>query len=141
MLPTNWRRTQPIGIATPHSHSMRWRIWAHRASWACWFPNNGAALAYAKERETVGKVIIEHQAVGFRLADMATEIEAARQVVRHASAFRDAGRPCLVEASMAKTTATDIAEKVCSDALQTLGGNGYLEDYPPERILRDAQVT
>jgi butyryl-CoA dehydrogenase len=100
-----------------------------------------AALAYAKERKTFGKAIIEHQAVGFRLADMATEIEAARQMVRHAAALRDAGRPCLVAASMAKVTATDMAETVCSDALQTLGGNGYLEDFPLERILRDARVT
>lgn len=100
-----------------------------------------AALAYAKERKTFSKAIIDHQAVGFRLADMATEIESARQLVRHASALHDAGRPCLVEASMAKKTSIDMAEKVCSDALQTLGGNGYLEDYPLERILRDTQVT
>jgi hypothetical protein len=100
-----------------------------------------AALAYARERSTFGKPIIDHQAVGFRLADMATEIEAARQMVRHAACLRDAGQPCLVEASMAKTTATDMAESVCSDALQTLGGYGYLEDHPLERILRDARVT
>jgi butyryl-CoA dehydrogenase len=99
-----------------------------------------AALAYAKERETFGKPIIEHQAVGFRLAEMATEIEAARQMVRHAAALRDAGQPCLKEASMAKTIASDMAETVCSDALQTLGGYGYLEDHPLERILRDVRV-
>lgn len=98
------------------------------------------ALTYAKERESFGKAIIEHQAVAFRLANMATEIEAARQLVRHAAALRDAGLPCLQEASMAKLAASEMAETVCSDALQTLGGYGYLADHPMERIYRDVRV-
>ncbi len=98
------------------------------------------ALAYAKERESFGTPIINHQAVAFRLADMATEIEAARQLVHHAAALRDAGLPCLQEASMAKLAASEMAEKVCSDALQTLGGYGYLADHPLERIYRDVRV-
>ena len=98
------------------------------------------ALTYAQERESMGKPIFEHQAVGFRLADMATEIEAARQLVWHAAALRDAGQPCLIEASMAKVATSEMAEKVCSDAIQTLGGYGYLEDYPLERIYRDVRV-
>ncbi len=99
-----------------------------------------AALAYAGERETFGKKIIEHQAVGFRLADMATQIEAARQLALHAAALRDAGAPCLKEASMAKLFASEMAERVCSDALQTFGGYGYLNDFPVERIYRDVRV-
>ena len=99
-----------------------------------------AALKYAHERSTFGKPIIEHQAVNFRLADMATQIEAARQLVWHAAALRDAGRPCLKEASMAKLFATEMAEKVCSDAIQIHGGYGYLADFPVERIYRDARL-
>lgn len=99
-----------------------------------------AALKYARERETFGKPIIEHQAVNFRLADMATQVEAARQLVLHAAALRDAGRPCLVEASMAKMFASEIAEKVCSDAIQIHGGYGYVSDFPVERIYRDVRV-
>ena len=98
------------------------------------------ALAYAQERESFGTPIFNHQAVAFRLADMATEIEAARQLVRHAAALRDAGLPCLKEASMAKVTTSEMAEKVCSDAIQTLGGYGYLADHPLERIYRDVRV-
>lgn len=98
------------------------------------------ALAYAQERESFGTPIFNHQAVAFRLADMATEIEAARQLVRHAAALRDAGLPCLKEASMAKLVTSEMAEKVCSDAIQTLGGYGYLADHPLERIYRDARV-
>jgi len=94
------------------------------------------ALAYAKERITFGKPIIEHQAVAFRLADMATSIEAARQLVLHAAALRSAGLPCLKEASMAKLFASEMAERVCSDAIQTLGGYGYIADYGVERIYR-----
>jgi alkylation response protein AidB-like acyl-CoA dehydrogenase len=94
------------------------------------------ALGYAKERTTFGKPIIEHQAVAFRLADMATSIEAARQLVLHAAALRSAGLPCLKEASMAKLFASEMAERVCSDAIQTLGGYGYIEDYGVERIYR-----
>jgi butyryl-CoA dehydrogenase len=94
------------------------------------------ALAYAKQREAFGRPIIQHQAVAFRLADMATQIEAARQLVLHAAALRSAGQRCVVEASMAKLFATEAAERVCSDAIQTLGGNGYIEDYGVERIFR-----
>jgi alkylation response protein AidB-like acyl-CoA dehydrogenase len=99
-----------------------------------------AALGYARERKTFGKPIIEHQAVGFRLADMATEIEAARQLIMHAARLRDAGRPCLKECSMAKLFASEMAERVCSAALQTFGGYGYLSDFPVERFYRDMRV-
>lgn len=98
------------------------------------------ALNYAKERRQFGKPIIEHQAVAFRLADMATRLEAAEQFVLHVGAMRDAGLPCLKEASMAKVLATEMAEKVCSDAMQTMGGYGYLADFPVERICRDVRV-
>ncbi|MDR6714984.1 alkylation response protein AidB-like acyl-CoA dehydrogenase [Pseudomonas hunanensis] len=98
------------------------------------------ARDYARERQSFGKALIEHQAVAFRLADMATRIAVARQMVLHAAALRDAGRPALVEASMAKLFASEMAEKVCSDALQTLGGYGYLSDFPLERIYRDVRV-
>ncbi|HDS1792543.1 acyl-CoA dehydrogenase [Pseudomonas putida] len=98
------------------------------------------ARDYAHERQSFGKALIEHQAVAFRLADMATKIAVARQMVLHAAALRDAGRPALVEASMAKLFASEMAEKVCSDALQTLGGYGYLSDFPLERIYRDVRV-
>ncbi|MBT4045858.1 MAG: acyl-CoA dehydrogenase [Rhodospirillaceae bacterium] len=94
------------------------------------------ALEYAQEREAFGKAIMEHQAVAFRLAEMATQLEAARQLIWHAAALRSAGRKCLTEASMAKMFSTDMAEKVCSDAIQTLGGYGYLRDFPLERIYR-----
>ncbi len=99
-----------------------------------------AALQYAKTRETFGKPIIEHQAVAFRLADMATRIEAARALVHHAASLKDAGRPCLKEASMAKLFASEMAEGVCSDAIQVHGGYGYLADFPVERIYRDVRV-
>jgi butyryl-CoA dehydrogenase len=99
-----------------------------------------AAVAYAKDRETFGKTIIAHQAVGFRLADMATQIEAARLLVLNAAALRDAGKPCLTEAAMAKLFASEMAERVCSDAIQVHGGYGYLNDYPVERIYRDVRV-
>ena len=99
-----------------------------------------AALAYARERKSFGKAIIDHQAVNFRLADMATEIEVARQMVWHAAALRDAGEPCLREASMAKLFASEMAERVCSAALQVHGGYGYVADFPVERIYRDVRV-
>ncbi|WP_286978214.1 acyl-CoA dehydrogenase family protein [Pseudomonas sp.] len=99
-----------------------------------------AARQYSYERETFGKPIIEHQAVAFRLADMATQIAVARQMVMHAATLREAGLPCLAEASMAKLFASEMAEKVCSAALQTLGGYGYLKDFPLERIYRDVRV-
>jgi hypothetical protein len=98
------------------------------------------ARDYAREREAFGKPLLEHQAVAFRLADMATQIAVARQMVHHAAALRDAGRPALVEASMAKLFASEMAEKVCSSAIQTLGGYGYLNDFPVERIYRDVRV-
>ncbi len=99
-----------------------------------------SALAYAKERTSFGQPIIEHQAVGFRLADMATQIEAARQLVYHAATLRDSGQPCLQAASMAKLFASEMAERVCSDAIQTYGGYGYLSEFPAERIYRDVRV-
>jgi len=99
-----------------------------------------AALAYAKERVAFGQPIFEHQAVSFRLADMATRIEAARQLIRHAAALKDAGRPCLKEAAMAKLFASEMAERVCSDAIQIHGGYGYVADFPVERIWRDVRV-
>ena len=99
-----------------------------------------AALAYAHDRRSFGKPIIEHQAVNFRLADMATEIEAARQMVWHAASLRDAGDPCLKEASMAKLFASEMAERVCSAAIQIHGGYGYVADFPVERIYRDVRV-
>ena len=98
------------------------------------------ALEYAKQRESFGQAIFNHQAVGFRLADSATQIEAARQLIWHAAALRDAGRPCLKEAAMAKLFASEMAEKVCSVAIQTLGGYGYVSDFPVERIYRDVRV-
>jgi alkylation response protein AidB-like acyl-CoA dehydrogenase len=99
-----------------------------------------AALRYAKEREAFGVAIFEHQAVQFRLADMATSIEAARQLILHAAALKDAGRPCLKEAAMAKLFASEMAERVCSEAIQVHGGYGYVEDFPVERIWRDVRV-
>ncbi|QRG05052.1 acyl-CoA dehydrogenase family protein [Xanthobacter dioxanivorans] len=99
-----------------------------------------AARTYARERVTFGKPIVEHQAVAFRLADMATKIEVARQMVLHAASLREAGLPCLTEASMAKLFASEIAEQVCSAAIQTHGGYGYLADFPVERIYRDVRV-
>jgi alkylation response protein AidB-like acyl-CoA dehydrogenase len=99
-----------------------------------------AALAYAKERVAFGKPIFEHQAVQFRLAEMATQIEAARQLVHHAAALKDAGEPCLKEAAMAKLFASEMAERVCSAAIQIHGGYGYTADFPVERIYRDVRV-
>jgi butyryl-CoA dehydrogenase len=99
-----------------------------------------AALAYARERKSMGKTLFEHQAVNFRLADMATQVEAARHLYLHAAALRDAGKPCLKEASMAKLFASEMAERVCSDAMQIHGGYGYVADFPVERIWRDVRV-
>jgi len=99
-----------------------------------------ASLAYAKERKQFGRAIIAHQAIGFRLAEMATEIEVARQMLHHAASLRDAGRPCLTEAAMAKLHASEMAERVCSAAIQIHGGYGYLADFPVERIYRDVRV-
>jgi len=99
------------------------------------------ALTYAQEREAFGKPIFDHQAIAFRLAEMATQIEAARQMTVHAAAMHDAGVPCLKEASMAKLFASEMAERVCSAAIQVHGGYGYLSDFPVERIYRDVRVT
>jgi butyryl-CoA dehydrogenase len=99
-----------------------------------------AALAYAKERTSFGKTLFEHQAVQFKLADMATQIEAARQLIMHAASMKDAGKPCLKEAAMAKLFASEMAERVCSDAIQIHGGYGYVSDFPVERIYRDVRV-
>ena len=98
------------------------------------------AIDYARQRESFGTAIINHQAVGFRLADCATKLEAARQLVWHAASLRDAGRPCLKEAAMAKLFASEAAEQICSAAIQTLGGYGYVNDFPVERIYRDVRV-
>jgi alkylation response protein AidB-like acyl-CoA dehydrogenase len=98
------------------------------------------AVAYAKERRSMGKVIIEHQAVGFRLADLAARLEAARQLVLHAASIKDTGAPCLKEASMAKLVASETAEAVCSGAIQTLGGYGYLDEFGLAKIYRDVRV-
>jgi alkylation response protein AidB-like acyl-CoA dehydrogenase len=99
------------------------------------------AAGYAKERRSMGKLIIEHQAVGFRLADLAARLEAARQLVLHAAGVKDAGLPCLKEASMAKLVSSETAEAVCSGAIQTLGGYGYLEEFGLAKIYRDVRVS
>ena len=99
-----------------------------------------AALRYAKDRVTFGQPIFEHQAVQFKLADMATQIGAARQLIHHAASLKDAGKPCLKEAAMAKLFASEMAERVCSDAIQIHGGYGYVSDFPVERIYRDVRV-
>ena len=100
-----------------------------------------AALRYSKERTSFGQPIFNHQAVQFKLADMATQIEVARQMIWHAASLKDAGRPCLKEAAMAKLFASEMAERVCSDAIQVHGGYGYVSDFPVERIYRDVRVT
>jgi alkylation response protein AidB-like acyl-CoA dehydrogenase len=98
------------------------------------------AVAYARDRQSMGKAIIDHQAVGFRLADLATKLEASRQLVLHAAAVKDSGAPCLTEASMAKLFASEMAEAICSGAIQTLGGYGYLEEFGLAKIYRDVRV-
>ena len=98
------------------------------------------AVTYAKQRESFGQPIFQHQAVGFKLAEMATQIEAARALTHHAAALRDAGQPCLKEAAMAKLLASEMAETVCSQAIQIHGGYGYVSDFPVERIYRDVRV-
>ena len=100
-----------------------------------------AAVEYANDRKAFGVEIVQHQAVAFLLADMATKIEAARQLIFHAASLKDAGLPCLKEASMAKLFASEIAERVCSDAIQIHGGYGYVSDFPVERIYRDVRVS
>jgi alkylation response protein AidB-like acyl-CoA dehydrogenase len=98
------------------------------------------SLDYAKQRTSFGQTLFEHQAIQFKLADMATQIEAARQLIWHAAARKDAALPCLKEAAMAKLFASEMAERVCSSALQVLGGYGYVSDFPVERIYRDVRV-
>lgn len=100
----------------------------------------GIAISYARERESFGRPIMEHQAVGFRLADLATRLEGARQLVLHAAALKDAGEPCLTQASMAKLFASEAAEDIVSGAIQTLGGYGYLEEFGLAKIYRDVRV-
>ena len=100
-----------------------------------------AVVEYVNERKAFGVEIVQHQAVAFRLADMATQIEAARQLVLHAASLKDANLPCLKEASMAKLFASTMAERVCSDAIQIHGGYGYVSDFPVERIYRDVRVS
>lgn len=99
-----------------------------------------SALAYAQERQAFGEKLMGHQAIAFKLADMATQISVARQMVLHAAALRQAGQPTIKEASMAKLFASEMAERVCSDAIQIHGGYGYLRDFPVERIYRDVRV-
>ncbi len=98
------------------------------------------AIAYARERSSFGKTLLEHQAVSFRLADAKTKLEAARHLVLHAARLKDAGEPALETACMGKLFASEMAEQVCSVAIQTLGGYGYVEDFPVERIYRDVRV-
>jgi len=99
-----------------------------------------AGLKYAHERKAFGKELVQHQAVAFALADVATEIEAARLLYIQAASLREAGQPCLKEASMAKLFASQVAERACSAAIQVHGGYGYLADFPVEKYYRDARV-
>jgi len=98
------------------------------------------AVSYSRERQAFGKPISNYQAVSFRLADMAASVAAAEQLVFHAAGLKSAGAKCLAEVSMAKLFASEMAERVCSDAMQTLGGNGYMADYDVERLYRDVRV-
>jgi hypothetical protein len=99
-----------------------------------------AALSYAKERQSFGQTLIQHQAVAFRLADMATQLAAARGLVHDAASRRDHGEPALQAAAMAKLFSSEMAERVASDAIQIHGGYGYVADFPVERIYRDVRV-
>lgn len=99
------------------------------------------SIQYTKERKTFGKFLYEHEAISFRLADMATQLNAATQLLYHAATLKDQGIPCIKEASMAKLFASEMAEKVCKDAIQIFGGYGYLQDFALERIYRDVRVT
>jgi butyryl-CoA dehydrogenase len=99
-----------------------------------------AALLFSKERETFGNPIAKHQSISFKLAEMATQLEAARQLTFHAGQLKDQNLPCLTQASMAKLFASEIAEKVCSEAIHIHGGYGYLKDFPVERFFRDVKV-
>jgi len=99
-----------------------------------------AASLHASERESCGRMLVEHQGVGFRLADMATEVQAARLLTRHAAELKDVGADYAVASSMAKVYAAEMCERVCSGAIQVFGGYGYMKDYPVERLYRDARV-
>ncbi len=99
-----------------------------------------AASRYARERTALGKALQDHQAIGFKLAEMATQVEAAHQMTLHAAALKDANLPCIREASMAKLFASEAAERVCSAALQIHGGYGYITDFAVEKYYRDARV-
>ena len=99
-----------------------------------------AAIAYSKERQAFGHAIANYQAVSFKLADMATQLEAARQLVFHGTQLKDKALPCLAQASMAKLFASEVAEKICSEAIHIHGGYGYLKDFPVERYFRDIKV-
>ncbi len=100
-----------------------------------------AALVYSRDRVQFGKPINEHQSIANLLADMQVHVNAARLLILHAARLRSAGKPCLSEASQAKLFASEMAERVCSMAIQVHGGYGYLEDYPVERYYRDARIT
>jgi len=100
-----------------------------------------AAIAYAKDRIQFNEPLIRHQSIANMLADMHTQVNAARLMVLHAASLKDKGIPCLSEASQAKLFASEMAEKVCSQAIQIHGGYGYLEDYPVQRFYRDARIT
>ncbi len=99
------------------------------------------SLAYAQQRRTFGKPIAQHQAIQFKLADMATEIDAARLLTLRAAYLKDAKQPYGKEAAMAKLFASDIANKAAREAIQIFGGNGYVTEYPVERHFRDAKIT
>ena len=133
------RRARAIASRSPTSKAAASASPRSRSAWRAPPSRHALRLCQASAR-AFGKPIIEHQAVAFRLADMATQIEAARQLVLHAARLRDAGQPCLKEASMAKLFASEMAERVCSDAIQIHGGYGYLADFPVERIYRDVRV-
>ncbi len=99
-----------------------------------------AALAYSRERQTFGKPILEHQGIAFKLSEMATQIEVARQMYLYAASLKNSGARCVKEASMAKLFASQMSERVCSEAIQVHGGYGYISDYPVEKYYRDARV-
>jgi butyryl-CoA dehydrogenase len=99
------------------------------------------ALAYAQQRRTMGKPIIQHQAISFKLADMATEVDAARLLTLRAAWLKDNKKPYGKEAAMAKLFASDVANRAAREAIQIFGGNGYVTEFPVERHFRDAKIT
>jgi butyryl-CoA dehydrogenase len=112
---------------------------SRRNAWV-WLGRRLKPRWFTQDRAAFGKPIFEHQSVQFKLSEMATQLEAARQLIHHAASLKDAGLPCLKEAAMAKLFASEMAERVCSDAIQIHGGYGYLADFPVERIYRDVRV-